>query len=183
MPSLPYFTGIFLMEKNDNIQESLWVLQGTGSILTQGIITVGIFFISSTAGKVCLKHKLLKKINKTQTLIITVMVEFWVIWISLLFFNSRDRKMLKKSGVRERVRWDILAQGSPFFLRDISQVSDSNPTQDMSATGVIVKEAKRQVTLGNTQGIGFDWLNKCPGSVFLFVCRIKGANIFWITNR
>ena len=49
------------MEKNDNIQESLWVLQGTGSILTQGIITVGIFFISSTAGKVCLKHKLLKK--------------------------------------------------------------------------------------------------------------------------
>ena len=148
------------------------MLQGTGSILTQGIITVGIFFISSTAGKVCLKHKLLSSLSWLNSEL-----------FEYLFFNSRDRKMLKKSGVRERVRWDILAQGSPFFLRDISQVSDSNPTQDMSATGVKVKEAKRQVTLGNTQGIGFDWLNKCPGSVFLFVCRIKGANIFWITNR
>ena len=39
----------------------------------------------------------------------------------------------------------------------------------MSATGVEVKEAKRQVTLGSTQGIGFDWLNKGPGLVFLFV--------------
>ena len=36
----------------------------------------------------------------------------------------------------------------------------------MSAT--VVKEAKRQVTLGNTQGTGFDWLNKGPGSGFFF---------------
>lgn len=50
----------------------------------------------------------------------------------------------------------------------------------MSAT--VVKEAKRQVTLGNTQGTGFDWLNKGPGSVFFFG-RIKGANILWIINR
>ena len=79
------------------------------------------------------------------------------------------------------MRLDMLAQGSPFFLRDtISQVSDSNPTQDMSAT--VVKEARRQVTLGNTQGTGFDWLNKGPGSGFFFGI-IKGANILWIINR
>lgn len=77
-------------KKKDNIQESLWVLQGTGTILIQGIIIVGISFESINDWKSLLK---------TQTLVITIIVEFWVaVIISFLTTETENSWRSKELG-------------------------------------------------------------------------------------